>query len=333
MKKKAGLIICALIVMCIFGAHVTAAEKIHLDCYSYGIQKHNASIGTKMLLDRVKERWSGNFDYKLYYADTIIKTSQALDAINSGIIDTVTATTSYFTGKVPIGDAYLMPFAHKGLNNLVEFAQNPEVIEIMNRHYVKAANAMVLSFLPMGESQIFAKSPAITKINDFKGRKLRCPGGSQGEFIVGIGASPVTIPSSEVYMAAQRGIVDSAVYAVWAIEKLKLWEVLDSVIVSPPYQAYGVPIFINKDKWESFPEDLKKIFMETARETEKDFIKIVQKEQEKGEKAGKEHGMKFISFSPEEAAKFKSAVEPVYKKWADKIGPDGERMLQLMGLK
>lgn len=333
MKNSFSLLIVPMLLACFLASQVAAAEKVDLKCYSYGIEKHDASLGTRMLLDRVKERWKGQLDYKIFYADTIIKTKQALDAISAGVVDTVTATTSYFTGKVPIGDAYLMPFAFKSKEKLLEFAQNQEVIDIMNKYYGKAANAKVIAFLCLGEAQIMSKGKPIEKLEDFKGRKMRSAGGFQGEFIQSLGASPVTIPSSEVYLALQRGIVDSANWAAWTIGKLKMYEVLDNVILHPPFQSYGVPIFINKDKWESLPEDLQKVFNETAREVERDFLQITQKAQDEGIKAGKEHGMKFIDFSPEETQKFISAVKPVYDKWAEKNGLDAERLLQLMGVR
>ena len=331
MKKIFLLLVGAALLVCFFSAQAVAAEKAYLTCYSYGIEKHDASAGSRAFFDMVKERYKGQFDYKMYYAGSIVKTPLAMDALSAGSIDAVTASAVYYSGKIPIGDIVNMPFVFKSVEALIDFWQKPEVREILDRYYLKAANAKTLAFIPLGKTEFFGKGKPVETVADFKGRKMRTPGGVQDEMALALGASPVMLSSSETYLALQRGVVDSAGHASWAIGKLKLHEVCDWMIMDPPYTHYGVPMWINKDKWDSFPEELQNIFIETEPEFEKKLIGKVDQLVQEGINSGKEHGMKFIIFSPEEKQKVLERMKPLWDKWAEKTGADGKRLLQLAG--
>jgi TRAP-type C4-dicarboxylate transport system substrate-binding protein len=68
---------------------------------------------------------------------------------------------------------------------------------------------------------------------------------------------------------------------------------------------------MNKSSWKKLPEDIKKIFNRTIEEYKEKFAVMWNAAEVRGKEFGLKHGVEFIYLSPEEAARWKKAVQPV----------------------
>src|SRR5690606_8044856 len=83
---------------------------------------------------------------------------------------------------------------------------------------------------------------------DFKGKRIRMPGGAWDRFATHIGAIPVNVPSSELYLGLERGLIDCAVNGADALSTFSLWDVVKGVNMIPLGTYFsGINIGINRD--------------------------------------------------------------------------------------
>jgi len=105
-----------------------------------------------------------------------------------------------------------------------------------------------------------SKKP-INTLEDFKGIKIRTPGGLTSMLFQKLGASPVPIPGGELYTALSTGVVDAAEFVTLAED----WDIgLHEVTKYVLYPSFHGPIAhcdftINKNAWDKLPADIKAI--------------------------------------------------------------------------
>ena len=119
----------------------------------------------------------------------------------------------------------------------------------------------------LGYDQTWTRNTKITKMEDFKGLKIRHSGGSIPEGrLNAFGASAVFIAWPDVPMALVQGTVDGCCSTTKSVEGAKLYEAgIKYGLLSRNFNGYYVPL-VNLKFWNSLPPDLQKIFTEVWNE-------------------------------------------------------------------
>ncbi len=163
---------------------------------------------------------------------------------------------------------------------------------------------------------ILYSNQKITTINDLNRLKIRTPSQGWVATCKAIGAVPVTLPTGEMYLALQKGIVD-AVANIWdAVRVFKLKEV--SRYVNELYLMTTTHVYaMNKKTWEALPKagkdyinaNWKDFSLKCARSSEvlipefkKEFLS-----------AGS--NKEIAGFAPGELEKLDKLLKPVWDKW------------------
>jgi len=157
----------------------------------------------------------------------------------------------------------------------------------------------------------------VHKLEDLKGKKIRAVG-MEAQIVKALGASAVAIAGAEQYMALQRGTVDGTDYPWYTIEKYKFYEVLD-YITAPALHTPGViEIVVNQKTFQALAPDQQAAVKKAAMAAmERSFKMTPQFDQEAVDAAAK-RGVKIITLSKEELARFRQAVKPLWDEEAKK---------------
>jgi TRAP-type C4-dicarboxylate transport system substrate-binding protein len=143
-------------------------------------------------------------------------------------------------------------------------------------------------------------------------------------FMKALGASPVTMPPTDIYTAMERGVVDGFMWPRVGMISWGLQEVTKFMIVPGVFQMEPATM-VNLDRWKKIPKDLQDLLLEVIQEYEyigtmRNYM-ILEKEERVREKAG----MKIIQLPPGEAEKFvKTAYDMTWEeviKAAPEYGP------------
>jgi tripartite ATP-independent transporter DctP family solute receptor len=132
----------------------------------------------------------------------------------------------------------------------------------------EAQGYKVLAVWENGFRHITNNVRPINTPEDLAGIKLRTPSGEwRVKMFQAYGANPTPMSFSEVFTALQTGVVDGQENPLTQIYSAKIQEVQDFLsmtghVYTPAY------VLVGKSTWESWPEEVRAILEETAKETQ-----------------------------------------------------------------
>jgi TRAP-type C4-dicarboxylate transport system substrate-binding protein len=169
----------------------------------------------------------------------------------------------------------------------------------------------------------------IAKLEDVKGLKIRVGSRVAGQIAVALGAAPITLATSEMYEALQRGTVDG-VFAQWtAFQPFKLQEVTFQHLDVPLGGAAGM-IYMAEKKYRSLSAKGRKAIDDNSGEApSREFGKFWDSVQAQGRadvEALKGHSIHQLPKT--EFERWKQLLEPVNQQWAKSVA-GGEKTLAM----
>lgn len=255
--------------------------------------------------EMVKEKTGGRIEIELLPVETIVAHNETQDAVAAGILDGHYTDTSYFAGKEPAFGLIANPVgAWSSPSQMFDFIQNGGGKDLMNEmmepyglHFIGATTPGLEAFV--------SKVP-LDGVADLAGLKMRAPEGMVQKVFAAADAAPVNLPGSEVFTALDKGVIDAADYSTFATNQS---QGLHDIAKHPVYPGFHsmplVEISINKNVWDSMPEDLRKALEESVIEYADFQVKSISANDQEA-LANLPEGVVVHDWSAEERAKFRS---------------------------
>jgi TRAP-type C4-dicarboxylate transport system substrate-binding protein len=173
----------------------------------------------------------------------------------------------------------------------------------------------IIGLLNIGPYVMYTAKKRVTTAKDFAGLKVRCPSEGWMEFTKALGGVGVSMPSSEVYIALQKGITDANLMPWDAAISFKLAEVA-RYVTEMSMGTFTHLIAMNKKAWESLPQEAKdyidKNWMENsmvlARANDAMRLRAI-------EVYSKTQDRETVHISPDEWQKISALVNSIWVKW------------------
>jgi TRAP-type C4-dicarboxylate transport system substrate-binding protein len=188
-----------------------------------------------------------------------------------------------------------------------------------------------------GPGVIFTKDKQVTKMEDFKGLKMRAPTANVTKMLAKLGATPVGMPVPQVPEALSKGVIDGAVIPYEVAPGLKVHELTKfAAETDKSYPALYTTVFVmpmNKAKYDSLPADLKAVIdKNSGRELSAFLGKTQAGHDAAGKKVFEASTNQKITIIPKvELEKWKKATDSLDDAWVAEMtgkGMDGKGMLQ-----
>ena len=272
--------------------------------------------------ERVKELTDGQLEVQPFPAGAVVGTFDMFDAVKTGVLDGMNPFTLYWAGRMPV-TAFLSSYA-LGLDRPDQW--EPWFYSLGGLDIARKAFAEQGLFY-VGPVQhdlniIHSKKP-IRRFEDFKGVKIRVPGGMIAEIFAAAGASTVLLPGGEVYPALERGVIDAADFVGPAVNyNLGFHQVAKYIIMGPPetpsiHQPVDLmDITINMNRWRALPKSLQERFIAAVHEWSWVHYAGIQKANLEAWPKYRQAGVEVIRLSNEDVRKFRRLAIPIWFKWA-----------------
>jgi len=166
----------------------------------------------------------------------------------------------------------------------------------------------------------------IRSFEDFKGKKIRYPGGIIADIYRAAGVSTVLLPGGEVYPALEKGVIDASDYVGAAINyNLGFGEIAKYIIMGPPstpclHQPVDImSIEVNMNTWKKIPKVLQQLFEAMIDKHSYDHYTAIQKADLIAfDKFVNEQHVEIIRLKDSDIEKFKRFAPELWVKWAKK---------------
>lgn len=258
-----AMVLCLGAMVTVYATEYTSQKPLILKMQTMFMPTHAVvKYGLMPWAEELKTKSSGRLVVEIYNPNTICPEGDIYDAVRDGILDIGVQATQRVKGMFPLSNVIDLPFmfpsaeiAAQVFNDLA--AEFPEL-------KAEYEGVEVLTFWDGCPYQLHTKDKPITTLADIKGRKV---GGVSSATAVPIintfGASAVNIPLADLYVAMQRGQVDTVLAPFPTLVSAKIYEATNySSVVN--VLSGGVYMVMNRDVLVAMPEDLRRILLDSA---------------------------------------------------------------------
>jgi TRAP-type C4-dicarboxylate transport system substrate-binding protein len=264
---------------------------------------------------------------------TLIKTDEQVSAMRAGTIQFMFHTSSYITRTFPILGVEGLPSL---CNHLYEHGErlNMEspLWKLINDVLAKDNTFRLTAGGGILEPEyIWSGNNKVTSLAELKGKRVRIVSFEAEEVLKPYGVAGSRIPSSELYLAVQRGAVDATVANISTVMGRKLYEQV-KYCFKLPLTAFSISIFLMKDKWDKMPDNVKAAFWDAGKWFEQNYATMINRKfypeifVPQLEKAG----VKTVKPTDQEFKDFEQKSQPVWTWWKKQVGEEiGQKAINL----
>ncbi|MCQ0986748.1 TRAP transporter substrate-binding protein [Jiella marina] len=239
---------------------------------------------------------------------------ELFDQARDGVVDVIWTVLGYTPGRFPKAETFELPFimtdAVSTSEAFQEFVEKNAMDEFDEVH--------LLAVHTHGPGLFHTKEP-IEKLGDLQGMKIR--GGSRviNDLLTKLGATPVGMPVPAVPEALSKGVIDGTTIPWEVTLPLRVSELVNNHTGFSGENGLYTQTFaiaMNKDTYESLPDDLKKIIddnsgMKLARMAGE----AMAAQDAVGLKKAEDAGNNVIMLDEAETQRFKDASQSVIEDW------------------
>lgn len=272
----------------------------------------------------LNEKSNGQIELTVYSGGSLQSEIDSIAGVQMGTVDFVIANTSNlssFTNSQRIWD---LPYLFSDLDDArtvcrSDAAQN--VLDGLSGDGIKG-----LCYWESGMTEI-ALTKEAHSLADLKGLKIRSMNNSiHAKLYECYGANPVVLSWGDIYTGLQQGTIDGiSSTAVVNMCSSHFEEVAPYILETDQQYAQGA-LCMSQKVWDSLPEDIKNIVMESAKEAQQYEYDLMDENRKTVYEKMKESGVEFIQVDKEEFAK---AVEPLYEQYVGKDGIDADQVAMI----
>ncbi len=220
----------------------------------------------------IDEMTCGRMKIKVYGAGEFVPAMGVFDAVSQGNVQLGHGASYYWTGKVKSSQFFTaVPFGltAQEMNGWLHYGGG---LELWQEAY-EPFNLIPLAGGNTGVQMAGWFKKEINSLDDLKGLKMRIPG-LAGEIFTRAGAETVTLPGNEIFLSLQQGVVDAAEWVGPYNDLTFGFHQVADYYYYPGWHEPGstLEIIINKDAYDSLPEDLKAIIKYAARASNQEML-------------------------------------------------------------
>ncbi|MBN1103438.1 MAG: TRAP transporter substrate-binding protein DctP [Deltaproteobacteria bacterium] len=273
---------------------------------------------------QVGEMTEGKLVVEGFPAGAIVGTFEMFDAVKAGVFDAMHCFDVYWPGKIPVAtflSSY--PFGMDRPDQWETWYRELGGMQFAREGY-GSHNMHYIGPIQHDDNLIHSKVP-IRSFEDFKGKKIRYPGGIIADIYRAAGVATVLLPGGEVYPALEKGVIDGSDFVGAAINyNLGFGEAAKYIIMGPPstpclHQPCDLmSVDVNMNSWKKLPKHLQQLFEAAVTKHSWDHYTAIQKADIEAFEKFKKQGVEVIRLKESDIEKFKKFAPELWVKWAKK---------------
>ena len=228
--------------------------------------KHPVGLGYQEFADTLKAETKGSLTVRIFPGESLLGAKALSDGVRDGVADfafmAITYTPSYYPHGIFMSDLAMVGdddmMAAFAITELFALHCQPCQAEFLKQ------NQVFTTMMSTGPYVLIANTD-VNGADKIKGKKLRAGGPLWDRFASYAGGTGVNIPSSEMYEALSRGILDASMIAFGALKSNGLADVAKQVVAMPLGSWRAGSLFsTNRDTWSAMSVDERKAYFRAA---------------------------------------------------------------------
>jgi len=282
-------------------------------------------MGAEKFKELVEQKSDGQITVEIFPNSELYGDEDELQALQGNSVQMIAPASSKLTDIAPQILVLDLPFLFEDVDDVQELtARDTRVGQaIYENENIASRNMQLMGLWGNGFYQMTSNT-AIRTPDDLRGQRIRItPSAVIQRYYETWGAETTPMAFAEVFTALQQGVVDGQYNPYSNIESQQFYTVQNYLTVSRHgYLIY--PLIINREFYESLPEDLQQVVTESADEASVYVGEIAEQTNQEARAVIEESGeIEFIELNEAERQVFEDSVVPsVWEEFSDEIGQD-----------
>ncbi len=300
------------------GAMATGATAETFKMQTFLGAKATTTKEFEAMAAQLKKDTNGEVDITVLPGKAVVGAAETIDAIKNGLLDGQYTAPTYFAGKDPamgvLGDT-LSAYPDSATRD--RWFTEGKGLELARKLYAKHG----LHFIgPVyWPPEHIPSKVAINSVADFKGLKMRAPGGLASDLLNRAGASLVKMGVGESVTAMETGVLDATDLANIGLNVALGMHNKAKYSIFARHSMAVTEVSVSRAKWDKLSDNAKKKFtVAVAKLSETLRTKLNAEDKAATKKATGELGVTIVEFGKEDEAKFRAMLADVWTSWAKK---------------
>jgi TRAP-type transport system periplasmic protein len=302
-------------------AGAQAAKPAELPSYSFkwytaAAPEQPATVISGKICEEILKASNNRIKITLYPGGSLGSERDALDMLRAGSVQFMTTGPSIFNSFHDPIQALTLPYLFKDPEQAYKYFNGPYGQAMFNDIILKKTGIRTLSWRNYGYRVLTTKGISAMKPEDLKGAKIRSMEAPVARFMVScLGATPVPVSFTELYVALQTGVVQGQENPIANIVAGKFFEVQDYVVLTN-HQLLTVQDCVHEPTWQSLSKADQDLILGVLNKYMPESDKAILAYEEKGLKDMQAAGVKIIT--PDRAAFRAQALDMIKKEYGSK---------------
>lgn len=249
-----------------FSSNTLAAEQTITAVHAF----NTSLIYTQSFLsfvDKLNEAGEGVIQINVLGGPEVIGLAEQPEAVRNGVIDMAYTAASFYGGTVPERDVLVASNAN------AIYARETGGMDLLNQIHQEKMGVYYLGWFDSGVSyNLYTVNEP--KIGDdgklsVDGLRLRSNPVYDAFFREYLGAEPISMPTTDVYGALERNVVNATGWTQIGLADLN-WDRFLNYRIEPSFFSTDMGVIVNLDSWNELSPEAQEILQRVAIEHERD---------------------------------------------------------------
>ncbi len=325
------------VIFCLALGLLVACEDRRPDreVWRFAIEETQGSVQdayAQRFAELVEERTNGEVEVVVYPYGALGTSDQLTEQVHNGTVSFAFASPGFLGKLIPAVQVFLLHFVmseDEAVNNRA--LRDPALLSELDRLY-GAKGFELLSVITEGW-MAWTTNEEVRRPEDFEGIKFRV---MTSPLLLALysayGASPTPLPYAEVYSGLQLHMIDGQVNPVFAIQEMSFYEVTD-YLVFPKHAQFYTTLMAGSELLGGLSEARRRMVAEIVEQLHGEIFDVQRRFNRDRLDIIRERkpDMQIYELTAEERAAFRERSLPVREQYVEMAGPEGRRLLDVLG--
>ena len=286
------------------------AQEIELKVSHYLPPNHTFQRALTAWGEELEKSSNGKLKLRIYPSSQLGPVNRQFELAKNGVADIAVVLHGATPGRFPLSELVSGPYVSPNAG-LASAVTSRRLTELAAEYLAKEHDGTRILWMAVTPPLMFHSIKPITKLDDFKGLRVRYAGANFKAIIDALSGVPLAVPPAETQDALSKGIIDAATFPYEGAASFDLGTIAKFTL-EPGISAATFAVVMNQAKFDGLPAELKALIEKTTGAARGEWYgRMWDASETEGRNSLAAKGMKTNILAADELQKVKSIVLPL----------------------
>lgn len=238
------------------------AQEIELKASHYLPPNHTFQKALTAWGEELEKSSGGKLKLRIYPASQLGPVNRQFELARNGVADIAVVLHGATPGRFPMSELVSGPYVTPSAG-VASAVTSRRLTELAPEYLVGEHEGTRILWMAVTPPLMFHSIKPITKLEDFKGLRVRYAGTNFKSIIDALGAVPLAVSPAETQDALSKGIIDAATFPYEGAASFDLGTIAKFTL-EPGISSATFAVVMNSARYDGLPADLKTLIDQTT---------------------------------------------------------------------